>query len=71
MSKRRKYVDYVRGIHVTQNLRNGILRFTFHFPNGVVFHSCKHRYTLEELKTISKPGYALQQHLRESYSVKP
>lgn len=65
------FVDHHQGIHVTRNLRNKRWRYTWQFPSGVVFHSCKSRYSRQQLKDIASGRHELNRQHRESYSVKP
>lgn len=68
---RRKYHNYVRGIHVTRNVVKGRVRFTYHFPSGVVFHSFKGSYPMSVLRSIDAGTHVLSGELRESYSQSP
>lgn len=76
MSKRCTHVDNkavtksVR-VHITRNKVKGKSRYTYHFTNGVVFHSYKSNYTYKDLRLILNGTKELYEPLRESYSASP
>lgn len=65
------FVAHFNGIHVTRNQKPKGWRYTYHFPNGVVFHTNRSRKTTQELKAIQNGTYVLNQQDKDSYSVPP